>query len=339
MQKFRLIRRRTGVYYAVDRLTRVQASLKTKDHEAALRLLNAKNESHHEPLINLQIARAYLVAADASMVTRTWSDAFDEIIKLKSGPTKDRWIRASNDKAFSFLKGMRILETRAKHFLDILECKKPATNAFLRKLHNFCLDVGFLPVAVLPKKQWPQIHYKEKRAITWDEHLKVIDGESNRQKRAYYELLWHLGGSQTDVANLRSDYIDWDDRVIAFRRKKTGTPSLVRFGPSVESILKHLPTQGFLFPRLQTLNESRRADYFRKRCQMVGVSGVSLHSYRHAFAERCRVSGVPERAAMEMLGHSSKAVHRAYARRAKFVIAGLESYERKANETEKLAPM
>lgn len=56
---------------------------------------------------------------------------------------------------------------------------------------------------------------------------------------------------------------------------------------------------------------------------------MSLHSYRYAWAERARVCGYPERFAQEALGHNSKAVHRAYARRAQVKVPSLEEYERR----------
>lgn len=40
------------------------------------------------------------------------------------------------------------------------------------------------------------------------------------------------------------------------------------------------------------------------------------------------IHGVPERAAMEMMGHRSACVNRAYAKKAKFVTNGLEKYKR-----------
>jgi len=61
----------------------------------------------------------------------------------------------------------------------------------------------------------------------------------------------------------------------------------------------------------------------------VDISGVSLHSYRYAWAERARTCGYPERFAQEALGHNSKAVHRAYARKAHVRIPTLEDYEKK----------
>ena len=47
-----------------------------------------------------------------------------------------------------------------------------------------------------------------------------------------------------------------------------------------------------------------------------------------------RTCGYPERFAQEALGHNSKAVHRAYARKAQVVIPTLEDYERKLAEND-----
>jgi integrase len=61
----------------------------------------------------------------------------------------------------------------------------------------------------------------------------------------------------------------------------------------------------------------------------LGIDGVSLHSYRYAWAERAKSCGYPERFAQEALGHNSVAVHRAYAKKAKVKIPSLEEYEKK----------
>jgi integrase len=73
--------------------------------------------------------------------------------------------------------------------------------------------------------------------------------------------------------------------------------------------------------------EKHRAKEFKRRCVGLGILGVSLHSYRYAWAERAKMCGYPERFAQEALGHNSKAVHRAYARKAQVRLPSLESYE------------
>ena len=70
----------------------------------------------------------------------------------------------------------------------------------------------------------------------------------------------------------------------------------------------------------------------RPRVGTAGIKGVTLHSYRYAWAERAKTAGYPERFAQEALGHNSKAVHRAYAKRALMKLPSLEEYEQRAAE-------
>ena len=79
---------------------------------------------------------------------------------------------------------------------------------------------------------------------------------------------------------------------------------------------------------LSRVQANDRATEFKSRCRQLGIEGITLHSYRYAWAERAKVAGMPERFAQEALGHNSKAVHRAYARRALMKIPSLEDYEK-----------
>ncbi len=193
---------RGQTYYCEDTTTGKQTSLRTKDAPTASRLLNAKNEAEQLPAINLQIARAYLSASDPQISSRTWQTVMNDAGGLKSGPTLDRWTRAMQDRAFDSIRQRTILETRPEHFLRVLEAGTVCTNIFLRRLQNFALDMSWLPWPILAKKRWPAIHFKEKRGITWEEHQKILVGEKNEELIAFYQLLWNLGGSQTDIASL-----------------------------------------------------------------------------------------------------------------------------------------
>jgi hypothetical protein len=50
---------------------------------------------------------------------------------------------------------------------------------------------------------------------------------------------------------------------------------------------------------------------FRQGCQGLNIQGVSLRSYRYAWAERALQCGYPERFAQQALEYNSKAVHHA----------------------------
>jgi hypothetical protein len=49
----------------------------------------------------------------------------------------------------------------------------------LRKPHNFCVAMNWLPWPFVPKRLWPKIKFKEKRAIAREEHQRVADREQN----------------------------------------------------------------------------------------------------------------------------------------------------------------
>lgn len=328
--KFRLFMRASGVFYIEDTETKWQGSLKTKDADVAQRLLIARNEAHLQPTINLQIARAYLSGSDPEVTKRTWQHVMETMKTGKSGPTLERWNHAIRDKAFDIIRDVVILETNGQHFLRVLNAGTVATNVFLRRLQNFALGMSWLPWPVLPKKQWPAVKYGEKRAVTADEHRRILEGEKNPEWRAFYQMCWHLGGSQSDVAALTAGDIDWQNRLITYSRAKTGTPVIYHFGDQMKEMLKTLPIDGPLFPRLSQLHEKHRAKLFNRRCKLVGIKGVTLHSYRYAWAERAKTAGYPERFAQLALGHTSKAVHRAYARHAQVKLPSLEEFEQTA---------
>jgi integrase len=328
--RYRLICRneRLHKFYCVDSLTGKRVSLKTNDADAAAQIVLAKNQALRQPALNVQIAKAYLAGVDAGITTRTWKNAIDAVIDMKHGANQRRWIRVTKDPALAWIWDRAIVETNAEILLRVLKTGTVSTNVFLRRLHNFCIDMNWLPWPIIPKRQWPAVRHGEKRAITLDEHRAIVARETNPERRAFYELAWHLGASQSDIAALQASDIDWDDQVISYARMKTKQVAKVSFGVEVSTLLKTLPQSGPLFPYLSTVREADRATEFRQRCRGLGIEGVTLHSYRYAWAERAKACGYPERFAQEALGHNSKAVHRAYARKAQVTVPALEDFER-----------
>lgn len=326
--RYRVFRRGWGTYYCEDLVTKKQTTLRTSDKDEAFRLVAAKNETEDAPAFSLHLARVYWKAGDPAAAKRAWQDVMDEIPKLKTGNTRHRWETAIKDKAMDSIRNLVVLETQAEHFLKVLENGSISTNIYLRRIHNFALDMNWLPWPVLPKKRWPAIKFKEKRGITWQEHQAIVTREQNPERNAFYQLAWHLGASQSDIAFLEAQNIDWENNVISFARQKTGSIAIMRFDEDVSTILRSLPNSGPLFPYLRTVRAGDRATEFHQRCVGLDIKGVSLHSYRYAWAERAKTAGYPERFAQEALGHNSKAVHRAYARKAKVELPPLGEYER-----------
>ena len=225
-RRFTICRRKLGgVFYLEDTQTRKQESLGTKNRAEATALLNARNESVRQPQLNRQIAQAYLSGTDSGVSTRTWRDAFDAIIEYKKGTTKDRWERGARQQAFSLIHKLVIIETQSEQLLACMKAGTVSTNILLCELHNYCLGMNWLSWPIIPRRLWPKFEYKPQRAITADEHRRIIDREKNVEYRKLYDLCWHLGGSQSDIANLSAENIDWSDRVIAQRGARTRPPA------------------------------------------------------------------------------------------------------------------
>ena len=120
--------KRSGVYYAEDTTTGKQSSLRTKDEAEALTVLNAKNESYRQPVLNLQIARACLTASDPAMTARTWQTVMDQMQTHGKDSSQDRCTRAMKSLAFDGLRRKKLIETNAEDFLSILNQGKVAVS-------------------------------------------------------------------------------------------------------------------------------------------------------------------------------------------------------------------
>jgi integrase len=333
-QAFGLVRRPWGVFYLKHKITGVQTSLKTSDKHEAQRILQAHNESESQPHFNLSLARVYLNGADPKLATRTWQEVMENIVSKKTDETRRRWEVAIKDRNFDCIRNLRVAETRPEHFDRALADGKVSTNVYLRRIHNHALGMEWLLKSVIPRLQWPRPVFKAKRAITAGEHAAIVAREQNAERRDFYELLWHTGASQTDAACLLAEDVDWNSRTISYSRAKLKSrgisikPALIRFGAEIEAILKRRPASGSLFPYLCTVRAGDRATEFHQRCVGLKIKGVSLHSYRYAWAERALKCGYPERFAQQALGHNSKAVHHAYSKHAEVTVPSLDDWEK-----------
>ena len=334
-QRYRKFKRSWGMWYAFDTGTGNSVSLKTRVRAEAVQKVNAMNETERQPGISLGLARVYLNATDPKLATRTWQEVMENIVGKKTDETKHRWETAIKDKNLDCIRNLHVAETRAEHFDRALADGKVSTNVYLRRIHNHALGMEWLLKSVIPRLQWPKPVFKDKRAITAEEHTAIVQREQNVERRDFYELLWHTGAAQSDGACLLAEDVNWDERTICFTRKKLKgrvglaiKPTLFRFGGEIEAILKRRPASGPLFPYLCTVRAGDRATEFKQRCDGLGISGVSLHCYRYAWAERALKCGFPERFAQQALGHNSKAVHRAYAKHAEVTAPSLADWEK-----------
>jgi hypothetical protein len=271
-----MYQRNGGSFYAKDRKTGQSFSLATSDEREASRLLVAKNQSTEQPCLNVAMAKVYLSAQSPEFLTRTWGDLIELVARGYEGATAIRWKKFAISAPLKLLVNLPLYQTESVHFLAVLNHKKAgvSTNVWLRILHNRALDMGWQLSPVLNKRVWPKVKYKARRAITAEEHAKIIESERMEDYAQFFCLLWETGGSQTDIAHLKAEDIDWGNSRLYYSRRKLahrgGGRAALAMGDGLKAVLRELPASGPLFPRLRLLSEDERASHFRKVCLRAG---------------------------------------------------------------------
>ena len=341
---YRLFRRKKEYFYLENKETGSQKSLGTKDPREADKLLNAANDERQGADLNLHLGKTYLAHADPTAAKRVWQNVINEFCSRGKDSSRERYEREFRSKAYDIIREKSLIQTTSDDFRTVMKRGTKSTNRALRTLHNFALGNGWLHWQIIMAKQWPECPKKSKRAITYEEHQKMIDADGNDERRFFYEMLWEIGASQTDGAFLTAEMFDWENRTLNYKRMKTGQWCHLRISKSLEMLAKKLPNSGLLFPKMAAQKDKHRSAQFCRRCKQLDIKGISLHSYRYAWAERAYIAGIPERFAQAALGHSSKAVHHAYAKKAYVICPPLENLHGKVilleqpenNETKKL---
>ena len=280
--------------------------------------------------MNLDLARIYLPAYDTQISARTWQDVMAAYCERARESSRERCRRAFVGRDFDPLREVLVVQTKAEHLLRVLASGKASVNHYLRRLVHHAEDLNWLPWTVMARAAWPKVKKQSKRGITADEHQRILAAEQNHPERqAYYQMLWLTGGSQGDIARLQRENIQADVLVYHCAKLEVDAPpSCLRVGPVMQGLLETLPASGYLFPKIALQQTKDRAAEFCRRCRLLKIKGVSLHSYRYGWAGRAAQAGYPQRFAQAALGHASAAVHAAYSRHAVVTTHSLEEYER-----------
>lgn len=281
--RFRVYQR-GNKFYKRDTQTNVRTSLGTSCRKAAQKLVDAENQSHESPALSYELAKAYLTSSDPLAKTRTWSDVMEEYARKGAPQTQDRKRRVFAMREFDFIRGKLLISTVAEDFFAVLRSEKVSVNVYLVQLQNLAVDVGWLPRPVIPRRSFPVPKKKRKiRAITREEHGRVIAAEKDVERRLFYSLLWEIGASQSDAAKLRAENFDLTKGLLMFERSKTEQLCRMQISDAMRAILAQLPKEGLLFPGIQNGGHNFRASEFRRRLRLLGIKGLSLHSYRYAW--------------------------------------------------------
>jgi integrase len=332
MKSYRMFKRGNR-FYAEHRVTGEQKSLKTSNKEHAEDLLFALNKSGESASKDRDLAMVFLSRADPQATTRTWSDLFEAFTENRKESCRERVRRAFRSDSLCQVRNLKLVDTVPHKFIAVLRQTSRSTQYHVRLAFNHGVKLRWVDKDLIEQSLWPKVRWNHFRAITKEEHEKILESTEDPERRNFYELCWHLGASQGDAANLDASNIDWNQRLLIYRRAKLPQDqpeARMRIGPEFEALLRKLPSKGALFPNIRLEKSNRRSGDFWRRCKRLGFpKGCVLHSYRYAWIERAKSAGMPERFAMAMMGHQSRYVHDQYAEKAVVDCPSLEEFSAK----------
>ena len=156
--------------------------------------------------------------------------------------------------------------------------------------------------------------------------LKTIDKKSAQGFRDYtiFILLIQYGLRISEVANLRVDDINWEDKTIVIKDRKNDPHLLLPLTEKAANILKAYITlfrpscrhpQVFLRTRapIRPLKKKYLTPLTKKIFDKAGIKGYA-HLLRHSFAKRLVEQGQPLPVVQKLLGHKATATTRIYAK-------------------------
>jgi integrase/recombinase XerD len=179
---------------------------------------------------------------------------------------------------------------------------------------NFTLDNIELPPARKINRQG------QARALTLENLVDIFAVLPSEKWLAVFAIAYFTGSRISEVLSLDVGDIAADR--ISFRRENTKTKK-ARVAVLVESLKPFLvayeaPTSGYLFPshhnarRPGHLSPQAADKVLRDACDMIGLDGVSTHSFRRSFATNLHKAGTSLAQIARLLGHSSASMTARY---------------------------
>ncbi|MGZ5050465.1 MAG: tyrosine-type recombinase/integrase [Methylobacter sp.] len=184
---------------------------------------------------------------------------------------------------------------------------------------NFCKKLDYN----VGKYDLPVIKVKDKktRVLTKDEEARLLSalkepvggGIGPFRKAQIYDnyicavLLLDTGCRWNEIANLKWEQVDLDNKIFNIWRSKTSSASILPISDRAYQLLLDKPRKSeWVFPNeSNTGPKTYSAGTFANACKRAGIEGVTWHTLRHTTITRLTLAGLSLSQVQAISGHSS----------------------------------
>lgn len=186
---------------------------------------------------------------------------------------------------------------------------------YIRAMFEYAISLGYVKINPSVKIKRFKETKKPPRFFTEDELEAIFSNPGDHE--VYYMLLLHTGLRAGDTAHLTWGNVDLDSGFIRVMMEKTDIVVTIPISDQLRKCLLDQPmTDGKLFHDLDTdsLRRKPRRHLVKvlKEAKM-DTRGVGLHTFRHTFASRLIMAGVPLIQICKWLGHKDIGMTQVYA--------------------------
>ena len=156
-----------------------------------------------------------------------------------------------------------------------------------------------------------------KATVLTTEQLQQLWYELDQPQRLITQIAYFTAARIGEVLQLRCEDIGTDTIVYRAANTKTKTTREVEIPSQLRSLLSKsaLPDDGYLFPsgaRSGHLTRQGVDQSIKQAAALLGIEGVSTHSFRRSMATHLHIAGVPLRAIQRITGHNTLAALEQY---------------------------
>lgn len=149
-------------------------------------------------------------------------------------------------------------------------------------------------------------------AVFTPEQLQELWGELSQPHLVISQICYYTAARIGEVLQLRAEDIKGERIVYRASNTKTKKTRTVKVPQQLKEVLEaaDLPHSGFLFPgsgKSGHLTKEAFEKALKRAAQLIGVDGVSTHSFRRSMATHLHLAGVPLRSIQRLTGHSTLA--------------------------------